>query len=554
VNNRIQISWESYFLFSFISILAVPLALVEQLSPIRFLVFCGIGLGVTSVIGLLVLPFVAFINPWLRKQSQRAQEVISVSIIGVSGALRGVLVYLSIEWLDYIQPSTIWARIGTSTATTLLWFTPIAIVVTSKKTFRADYEKLLRNAILTISRKISVNESDSLPAKLETDLLEIEEILGKALGNLEPSTSPESLTFAVSWIKALVEEKIRPLSHRLWIESISKPPKIHFSTSIFESVRFLNVPPAPVALFLSLISFINVSASIGWVRGIFGAFVILVEVYSLLYLYRRKTSQFTARHVLINGFLLLIPGLLLSLTFYLSNKFLFGYSFGLLNLMYVLLFLMVAIPVSTFQLTNRDRAQLLTAIEENLLTTGWLDEFHQKYLTQNAAAYLHNLLQSELLAISRHMELFTDPDESVNSSQEIKDLLIRLNRPIKDDFQKYLYDPITRLNKLQAAWKGIADIDISIPTNALQNQYRNLLLVQFVEESIANAVRHANADKITVRAQLLPSQEVRFSIVNNGISEGQDSVGMGTAWLDHHAPNSWSRRQTEKGIEVIITL
>jgi nitrate/nitrite-specific signal transduction histidine kinase len=104
------------------------------------------------------------------------------------------------------------------------------------------------------------------------------------------------------------------------------------------------------------------------------------------------------------------------------------------------------------------------------------------------------------------------------------------------------------------AWKGIAEIDISIPANLLENQGRNLLLVQFVEEAIANAVRHANADRISVRAQLLPNQQVSFSIINNGITEGQDSVGMGTAWLNHHAPNSWSRRQTENGIELTITL
>ena len=76
----------------------------------------------------------------------------------------------------------------------------------------------------------------------------------------------------------------------------------------------------------------------------------------------------------------------------------------------------------------------------------------------------------------------------------------------------------------------------------------------FVEEAIANAVRHANADRISVRAELLPSQQVRFSIINNGSSTDQDSIGMGTAWLNHHAPNSWSRSQSENGIELTITL
>ncbi len=554
MNSRIRISWQSYLLYSVVSILAVPLALVEQLSPMNFIFFCTIGLVITAVIGLLVLQFVALIDPWLKTRSRRTQEYISVSIIGASGALRGLLIFLAIEWFDFIQPSGIWTRIGTSAATALLWFTPIAIIVTSTQSFRTDYEKLLRNAILAISEKIDVRDSNSLPPKLEMDFLEIEDILGRALSVERPSNTSESLTLAAVWIKALIEEKIRPLSHRLWIESVSSPPKINIGTSVAESVRYLNIPPLPVALFLSLTTLINVSASIGWVRGVFGACVILIEVYSLLDLYQRKNSRIQAGNFATNTFLLLIPGLLLSLTFYLSNKFIFDYSFGFLNLIYVLMFLMVAIPVSTFQLANRDRGQLLTAIEENLLASGWLDEYQQKYLTRNAAAYLHNLLQSELLAISRHMENSANREKSVGLNQELIDLLSRLNRPIKDDFQKFLYDPVARLNRLQMAWKGIAEIDISIPANLLGNQGRNLLLVQFVEEAIANAVRHANADRISVRAHLLPNQQVRFSIINNGITEGQDSVGMGTAWLNHHAPNSWSRRQTENGIELTITL
>ena len=554
MNSRIRISWQSYLLYSVVSILAVPLALVEQLSPMNFIFFCTIGLVITAVIGLLVLQFVALIDPWLKTRSRRTQEYISVSIIGASGALRGLLIFLAIEWFDFIQPSGIWTRIGTSTATALLWFTPIAIIVTSTQSFRTDYEKLLRNAILAISEKIDVRDSNSLPPKLEMDFLEIEDILGRALSVERPSNTSESLTLAAVWIKALIEEKIRPLSHRLWIESVSSPPKINIGTSVAESVRYLNIPPLPVALFLSLTTLINVSASIGWVRGVFGACVILIEVYSLLDLYQKKNSRIEAGNFVTNTFLLLIPGLLISLTFYLSNKFIFDYSFGFLNLIYVLMFLMVAIPVSTFQLANRDRGQLLTAIEENLLASGWLDEYQQKYLTRNAAAYLHNLLQSELLAISRHMEISANREKSVGLNQELIDLLSRLNRPIKDDFQKFLYDPVARLNRLQMAWKGIAEIDISIPANLLGNQGRNLLLVQFVEEAIANAVRHANADRISVRAHLLPNQQVRFSIINNGITEGQDSVGMGTAWLNHHAPNSWSRRQTENGIELTITL
>lgn len=554
MNNRIQITWKSYLYFSFISILAVPLALLGQLTPINFLLFCGIGIGVTTITGLYIFSLIAIMKTALQTQSRRTQEFISLSIITSSGAVRGLLVHFGIEWFHFTQPTSIWSRIGTSTATTLLWLTPIAIVITSTRSFKADYEKLLRDAVLTISRKIEIPHSNSLPKKFEADLLEIEVMLGHTFQKENPIHSAESLTFAAKWIKSLIEEKIRPLSHRLWIESISTPPKIHIGSSVVDSIKNLKTPPLPVSLFLSLITFINVSTSIGWQQGIFATLVIVFEVYSLLSFYQKKVYEYSSGNLVINILLLLTPGILVSLSFYVSNKFLFSKDFGSFNLIYILLFLMVAIPVSIFQITNQDRVQLLQAIEENLVSTGWFEQLQDKYLSQNAASYLHNLLQSELLSISYRMEKSANLDESIDSLVELEGLLSKVKKPITNDFKNFLYDPIARLDRLPVAWKGIADIDISIPVGVLQSHARNLLLVQFVEEAIANAVRHAGADRISVTAKLLPSQEVRFSIINNGVYLGPEAVGMGTVWLDHHAPNSWSRRETENGIELIITL
>jgi glucose-6-phosphate-specific signal transduction histidine kinase len=256
----------------------------------------------------------------------------------------------------------------------------------------------------------------------------------------------------------------------------------------------------------------------------------------------------------LNGLFLLVPGLLLSLTFYISNKFIFGRDFGSLNLIYVLIFIMVALPASSFQLVNRDRERLISLIQAELTASGWRADLQEKYLTQNAAAYLHNLLQSELLAITKQIETSSDDLESVNSRKDLEKLLDRLNRPIKDDFQKFLNNPIERLNRLQSAWKGIAEVNITIPTQALEDQNRNILLVQIVEEAIANAVRHAGATQVNVMAELQVDTRVRFSIINNGVSSKEKSVGLGSAWLDHHAPNSWTRKKLEIGSELIFTL
>ena len=554
MNNRISITWQSYLLFSVISILAVPLALVDQLSPLNFLYFLGIGLGVTTATGLLLLPGVASIKTFFANASRQKQEIVSVLIIGMAGVIRGIMLHFSIVWFGFTQPTNIWSRIATSTTTTLLWFTAITIFVTSRKSFKSDYEAILRKTIIETSEKIELVDLDLLSTKLDSDLLEIEEVISAAFGDDLPSRSKESLTFAAAHIKILIEEKIRPLSHRLWIESAAVAPKINLGTSVLASIRFLNIPPLPTSIFLALITILNVGSTVGLAPGAFATLVILLEVFTLLAFFERKIKSSTNGKLVLNCFLLLVPGLLLSFTFYISNKYLFGRDFGSLNLIYVIIFLMVAVLVSSFQLVNRDREQLIFMIESELTASGWQMGLKEKYLTQNAAAYLHNLLQSELLAITKQMEMSSRELDSVDSLQELETLLDRLNKPIKVDFQKFLSNPIDRLSRLQIAWKGIAEIDMFVPEIALEDQSRNILLVQIVEEAIANAVRHANATQIRISAEMLEDSRVRFSILNNGISGKEESLGLGSAWLDLHAPNSWSRKKLEYGSELIFTI
>ena len=554
MNNRISLTWQSYLLFSVISILAVPLALVDQLCPLNFLYFLGIGLGVTTATGLLLLPCVVFTNTFFANASRQKQEIVSVLIIGIAGVVRGIMLHFSIVWFGFTQPTNIWSRIATSTTTTLLWFTAITIFVTSRKSFKSDYEAILRKTIIETSEKIDLVDLDLLSTKLDSELIEIEEVISAAFGDDLPSKSKESLTFAASHIKNIIEEKIRPLSHRLWIESAAIAPKINLGTSVLASIRFLNIPPLPTSIFLALGTILNVGSTVGLAPGAFATIAIFFEVFTLLTFFERKIKSSTNGKLVLNCFLLLVPGLLLSLTFYISNKYLFGRDFGSLNLIYVIIFLMVAVLVSSFQLVNRDREQLIFMIESELTASGWQMGLKEKYLTQNAAAYLHNLLQSELLAITKQVEISSGDLDSADTLKELGTLLDRVNRPIKDDFKKFLSNPIDRLSRLQSAWKGIAEIEIAVPDLALEDQSRNILLVQIVEEAIANAVRHANATQIRISAELLEDTRVRFSIINNGISGKKESLGLGSAWLDHHAPNSWSRKKLENGSELIFTL
>jgi hypothetical protein len=554
VNSRIAITWQSFALFSFVSVIAVPLAMIEQLSPINFIYFCVIGSLSTLVLGFLLFSLLKIINPWLLTLQGKNQEHLTLIIITFAGAVRGVFVYWGIAWSGFNEPTDFWTRIGTSTTTTLLWFTLTSLIVSSTQKFKLDYRVLVNRAIVKLSRDIQVNDSQILSSRLDREFGEIEGILHHTFKDKSLLDSKESLFLGAKRVLEIIEEKIRPLSHRLWLESSSSLPKIKIQKIIPASIQNLEIPPAPTTLFLSLGSIINVSTSLGWQRGLSAAIVIVVEVYLLLKFFESYIQSKTIGNLFANGLVLLVPGIALSGTFYLINRFGFSDDIGPLNLIYAIIFPIVAVLASAFQLTQRDRAKLLLDIENSVFFSELVGRNQGHYLTKNAASYLHNSLQSELLSISRQLELSATDYERDDHQIDLEALIHRLNSSIRDDFYKFLDDPLRRLGRLPSAWKGIAEIEIDIPSDLCENKGRNLILVQIIEEEIANAVRHSNATAVTISANETSDHQFQLSIVSNGHSSASYSTGLGAEWFDHHAPNTWKRELVSGRTKLVITI
>lgn len=554
MNNRIVISWQSYLLFSIISVLAVPLALVKQLSFDKFPFFCGIGLGVTLATGLIIFGTIFVMEPFVRDRNCREQELVSIGLIVVTGALRGVLLYYSIEFFDLKQPTDFLTRIWTSTTTTALWLTGISIVITSRSAFIEDYKAMLRKAIITFSLQPRQVISKPLPPHIESEFVEIEKLLSKTINDDDLPRSRESMLFAAAELKILIENKIRPLSHRLWIESASSVPKIKIGNSLASSVRDLCLPPFPLTCFLALATTLNVGTSLTWQRGLFSAFVIFVELLPLLTFYQKRVRSRIAGKILPSATLLLLPGTTLSVTFYLSNKLIFKDDVGALNYIFIPLFVLASILASTFQIVNQDRNQLLSRIDESIIQSNQVSALMTHQIKADVASYLHNSLQSQLLAIAGQMELSAQNLDEDEFRKNFDLLKVSLEKPLREDFSHFMNNPRSRLNKLESAWRGIANVKITIDEEVLQDHNRNVVITHLIEESIANAVRHSNAKNILVSAQIVQDVRVHLTVQNDGESTPNTDNGIGTALLDQFAPNSWNRIHSESGTQLVIIL
>ena len=475
--------------------------------------------------------------------------------IGVAGVFRGYLLYFSTELGGFEQPTSLVARLISSTATTLFWLTLFSVIVEDSRVFKDRYVSILRSSILRLAQSNPMIESTQLSTEIKGEISEIQVMLSKTLDLATQSAmNHQTMLLAAEQVRKTVEENIRPLSHRLWLRSASSLPSIRIWSAIVAGLRNLNVPPIGPAALLALTSVFNLTSTFGWHRGFYGAFWIFI-IFHLFFKYALKyLHEHFQPSLFANILFMLIPGFILSEIFYLSNRFVFDDNSGLLNFIYIVIFFIVAAGSSTYKLTQSDRNLLIVMLEKNLLPSKGLVANEESIAAENMASFLHNSLQSELLALSYQIEESAKDPNSENARALLERLGSRINRSINDDFERFVEKPLDRLSRIQSAWKGIASIDIKIPEDLLLDPNRNFLIVQIIEEAITNAVRFSKSTHISVGGEKSVSGQIMITIHNDGLADYPGPSGLGTEWLDRFAAGNWSRTYAPTGTTLEITL
>jgi signal transduction histidine kinase len=554
-DNRVALSVKAFLIFSVISILAVPLALSSGLTFKVFLISTLLGAGVTSLLGIIFIVTIKVFSKVVLPGNHLTKESLSILIILVFGLFRGILVYYGIKIFNYSEPSSLWLRMTTSTATTLLWFSVISIVVSDRDNFRISYESLVRNSIVAIAGQPLISSQPGLRAKVAQEIFEIESLLERTFGDIpsHPPTS-DSLFLAAAKVRQIIDDKIRPLSRMLWMESASNFPKLDYRKVGIEGLRNLSVNPLYGALLVAVASIINISSTLGVKRGLFSTVTTFLFLFAFYKFQQSLSSRLDTLNLSLNFVLLLMPGFLLSIIFYFSNRYLFHDDIGPLNLIYVGICAISGLLISAFELTRADRSKLLRELELNLKSAEIQSNILERLTPEKFASYLHNSLQAELFAVASQIESLANNPQSDAARGFIERLDSSLKKSIRDDLEGFLNNPLARLQKIQNAWKGLASIDIDIPGKALTDSRRNFLLVQVIEESVTNAIRHGKSSKISILGEVLESGDLHLTIVSDGLDLKSSTHGFGSQWFDRFSKGDWSRRNDGLKTTLSITL
>ena len=539
---NISLSIPGFILYSPISILSFPVTVLVVNPGASFLLLTASGLALTAVIFALYLAFI-WIDSRISTDSFVLKFANFLSAALALGAIRGYFFYQAVDALELNAPGSLLNRILASAATTLFWFCIANILINFSRAFRSRYEQSLKKFI---ERNLAVIPS-LLPSKESAaELTILQEELTRSLTSRLEDGDAQNLREVAELLKSKINLQLRPLSRRIWLRSLNEYPRIRYGRMLKDSINFLDFskPIFVLAiLFLALLS--NLS-----IRNFTESLV--------------RTSTFL---------LLLLLILLLSKTRVFANHYFYLVTIGIVPVLgseFIALLLEYAgswtatflislvapdlmVVLSLFSLTLRDHGLIIELLESyeihKIPNTSKTFDVGERHL----ASYLHNSLQSELLAIAGQLEEAAISNDREKSAEILQRVSALINRSFIDDFQKFAESPLERLETVRKSWSGILQIEIDVPEACLTSPARNASLVQTIEEFAANSYRHGKATKISASA-MENSIGLHLTLKSNGSKKVSTKRGLGSEWLDQIAIGSWKMESTLTGTILKITI
>lgn len=513
-------------LYAPLSLAAVPAALLhlEDLPPALALV----SVLVTAVAVLLLAALIPI--KW-QKLDFRLRAVVFIFLVALIGAIRGVALFFFSSFSGIEDSISLQVRILNSTIYTLFWILAITSLVALAREGAFRYEQHFTRRAIEASKEIHApsedlaKQIDAMPGIriLQSNLQRILQTLGKS------DYGEQELLVAASRIKGEIEGSLRPLSHKIWFSETLSRPRFRGMGLLREALETPRFAPGLTAVIFSLWFAIGGAAILPWGALIFGSAVSAIGILLMSLIAQVFTDGRKFKPIL--GTLIFACMASLSyLALVAAMELLFSEEFGgnmlARNLIFPIGGLMVLIVMSVF-LTMRENFRLLEELVDSAAT------LTSKKLSSEFASYLHNTLQSELTNLALTLERAAEKTES--HDQELRERLDRLSqRSIGSDFTTRSHKPADRLRKVIQAWSGIIDVQFDANKLELVSTGKMSFFAELIEESISNAVRHAEASWIRIDCREIGAGCL-VEITNPSPMSSTGAKSLGTTWLQANA-------------------
>lgn len=550
------ITWRIYLLTIPIDVIVLIFAADHELNTWRDFYMWGL-VALIAHLGISPLALLA-----INQSQAQSKWQIDLAYLILLGTFRGLLISVCAVWLNLsLEVSAIY-KIFNSAIALPQWFVGVAIFIESRRFFQQEFHKLFSQAVeKRVETKLTGNILDDLVAPQDESLARLQVITSNLSGEIrELLDRPRDLheyVVEAEKIRNLLDNHMKPTSLAMWKKSKIKAPRIPLRTLL--SIVFLEKNlKVPLLLIISIpYLFVGLNGVYSFELSVVQcAFIALFDLivyflfesfHKMKFMGRRTTN---VSIILISTIMPLFFQLqVIPDRFLLSNTFLdtvVYQSFLSSSFVAVLLIINGYGQIKTYRSeVIRRLAKHIDSIQYSKLVDTEASEHKYSQLAQ----YLHGEVQAELTASS----LLLQQAVQQGDSELAKEALERASTLLNQDMGAI---PLTRMapseekiRKLVNAWKGIAEIDIAMPPYDQINPITFRENVQLIEESVANSIRHAKANKIEIKVSN-EGNLLKTVIASNGAPLIKGKSGLGTK-LFNELCTQWNHH-SENGLNYLI--
>ena len=494
--------------------------------------------------------------------SNRAKRPIHFAWIMVFGLTLGGLKGAGTGFFGYLlglEQDLVWAVVSrvVQTAFLGLWLVPtITILEATRRRFQTERDALVAERVqqrlaAAGSAGFGVGAGLSAPNSIEhITQLQLREFVGEAKKRIgsEPSTTLGPL------IRDIVENALRPMSHRLWERENAKVANFSLTeVSKIALVRYPFVLTLLLPVYLTPI-FISLITTLGFERAVFRTLVyalVLVAVLGAAKLFRPQRVAVAAGYF---GAVQIVAALAIAL----AARFIFGDPFDALLISSSLVMLVWLAQASFFSAyvvaAVRSHDKIREQLEELERTSGnksisaSVVKTENLMLNRELANFLHGNLQNRLLSAA--LRLDKNQDNPENLVRELRAVEQLLDAAIVDYEQVNSLGLADQLAEIANRWAGFVSVKLDLKAAVADpNQIKRLN--QLVNEAVSNAVRHGLASNVLVSLTRANGGSLILTVTDDGLGPRDGGGGLGLQLYTSLAGKNWSLNPGADGGSVL---
>lgn len=544
----IEFRWSAFMIYSVASVFSVTLRLKDFEANSAF-IRDSIILGIFITSFTLALLYAGFgLLKFLRNRGKKCRFGVLI-LLPLIGAIRGVVLYVEIDFYGYVNRISILNSTISSLMYTSIFYGGASIFMSlllrKNRLFHSEFQQA---AFIRIKRQLESN-SDLANLNYEEAMRRVNLAIASKLTHLKGFEDSE-LRRVSDEIKFQIQTVIRPLSHRLWIDSFGEIRVGNPWQILKDAITELKFSKLFVVGYQFIIGIFGIGISIGVFNGLFKSTAATLTTLAIIYSYERLWTN--VHGASLRGsfiFLFLVGALPVLVSESLSATV--GISTDLLEGAIIAPTLPAILIVSAvYGLIARDKEFALSAVrsikqsESNNL--GFDAESKE---SRELSEYLHNTLQSELLRISKKLEIAENSEEV---GEYLRDMNAALSRT-RSEVEALKLMGIERLETICLSWEGIAAISLEVSNLDEISDYKMARVTSLVEEIVANSIRFGSADEMHIELTG-KSPDIHISVKHNGSQVIAEGKGLGSIWLVSNSKEPPVFRSSKTGVTLDLTI